>query len=178
MTRRRARLVADEPLHGQLQAQLVVGEADARSGLGIGDEGDLIERTQAIDEALCGGHDRAQRTGPDVDLIDRDDDLPAVGRRQVARVERLALVGHLPLRRLDIHLDQLGRDHAAHLAVDLHREVWRAKILDGTPVSIHHRNIDGRQIHTGSERRPLDGLRRLSWLRRLGCLRRRRRLRR
>src|SRR6185503_1341811 len=118
LTSRRARLVANETLHGELQAQFVVGEADPRSGLGIGDERDLIEWNQAIDEALCGGHDRAQRTGPDVDLIDSDDDLPAVGRRQVARIERLALVGDLPLRRLDVYLDQLGRDDPANFTVD------------------------------------------------------------
>src|SRR4030095_688043 len=119
---RGTRLVANEPLHGQLQAQFVVGEADARSGLWIGDEGDLIERTQPIEEALRGRHDRTQRARPDVDLIDSEDDLPAVGRGQVARVERFALVSDLPLRRFDVDFDQLGRDDATNLPVDLHRK--------------------------------------------------------
>ncbi len=80
LTGRGARLVADDDPAWPVSAQFVVGEADTRSGLWIGDERDLIERTRPIDEALRGRHDRTQRAGPDVDLIDREDDLPAVGR--------------------------------------------------------------------------------------------------
>jgi hypothetical protein len=87
LPRNRARMLSDQPLHGEAEAQLVGGEVDARPGLGEDDEGDLVERTEFVEKARGRGHDRADGARPDVHLIDGDDDLAAVGRREIARVE-------------------------------------------------------------------------------------------
>src|SRR5688572_4199721 len=161
-----ARLVADEALHRQAQLQLVGREADPRSRLGIGDERDLIERAQLIEEPLRGRHDRAQRSGSDVDLIDGNDDLPAVRRRQVTRVERLALISNLLLGGFNIDLDQFGGNDAANFAVDLHSEVWRTQIFNRSSIAIDHGDVNRDKVHTSPERWSLDGVRRLTGLRR------------
>ena len=106
----------------------------------------------------AGVEDGTKRAGPDIHLIDGDDNLPSVRRRQVARVEALGLVGDLLLGSLDVYLDQLGRHHPPDFAVDLHGELRRAQIFDRPAAPIHDGDVDRNQIDAGLERRTLDRL--------------------
>ena len=110
-----------------------------------------------IEETRRRRHDRPDRARADVHLIDRDDDLAAVGRREVAGVEGLALVGHLLLGGLDVHLHELGRHHAADFAVDLHGELGGAQIVHRTTAAVHDADVDGDEIDAGAEGRSRRG---------------------
>jgi hypothetical protein len=151
-------LLADETLHRQFQPQLVARERDLWAGLGVADERHLIERAELIEELRRRGQHGTQRARPDVDLIDRDHNRAAVGRRHVRRVERLALVLDLLLRRRDVHLHELGGHDAPHFAVDLHGKLRGVEIFNGMAVAIDHRHVDRDQIDPGAKRRTLNRL--------------------
>ncbi len=166
VTSRRGPLrVPDETLQRAAEAHLVVREIHAHTGLGIRDEGHLIEWSEAVEKPGCRIEDRPERTGPDVHLIDRQHDPSPVRRRQVAGIETLRLVNLRLSRGLNVDLDQIGGDHAPCFPIDLHHEVRREQIVDRSSVPIHDRDVHSNEIDTRAEPGALDRLRRLRGLR-------------
>jgi hypothetical protein len=149
------RVLSDDALHRLANAEPVRREVRARARLGKRDEGHRVERGEPVEKLHRRIHDRLHARRGDVELIDGNDDLTAVGGSDVARVVRLCGIGG-PLPGLfEIDLDQIRRHHAAGFAVDLHREVGRGQIFDRSSVPVDDTDIDRDQLDARLERRPL-----------------------
>ena len=145
------RLLSDDALHAAAEPQVIVGERHLDAGLGKRDKRHAVGRTEAIEELRRRRQQRPCAPEPDVALIDRDDDLPAVGWLEVGGVQRLEGIGRFPPRGFDVDLQVLGGHDPPRLAVNLDDEIGRQEVLDRHSLGVDHGDVDRNHVDAGAE---------------------------